>query len=116
MPSKKKTRGKARRAAKSRKVKEEDGAVNDSINSEMQQMQIGYEKNSQVDDEEALLEEAINLAAAEREELEAAAKKDGVNNSKKCFHGLVLWPPTHVCEAFMKSFADVHGACCVTPH
>ena len=113
MPSKKKARGKARRAAKSRKAKEDDGAVND-INSEMQRLQINNNnsKNKDDDDEDALLEAAINLAAAEKEELEAAAKNDEEDNSKKCYHGYVLFPRNHVCIAFIESFVDVYGACC----
>ena len=113
MPPKKKARGKARRAAKSRKVKEDDGAVN-GIDSEMQRLQIGNNKNSiKDDDEEALLEEAINLAATEKKELESAAKNDEINNSKKCYHGYILLPRNHVCVAFIESFVDVYRACCM---
>ena len=107
MPSKKKARGKARRAAKSRKAKEDDGAVND-IGSEMQRLQISNNKRKNCkddDDEDALLEAAINLAAAEREELEAAAvKNDEVINSEQCVHGLVSFSKNPTCRAFMKSF------------
>ena len=111
MPSKKKARGKARRAAKSRKVKEEGGAVND-IDSEMHRHLISnIKENSQdADDKDALLEEAINLAAAEKEELEAAAKNSEVNNSEICNHGWNI--RNHVCVAFMESFVDVYNACC----
>ena len=108
MPSKKKARGKARRAAKSRKERE-GGAANNNIDSEMQRLLINnIKKDSQVDDDEdALLEEAINLAAAEKEELEAAAK-----NSEVCDHGFDPTPTTHVCQAFIQSFGDVYEACC----
>ena len=112
MPSKKnKARGKARRAAKSRKARE-DGAVND-INSEMQRLQISNNKNSRDkdDDEEALLEEAINLAAAEKEVLKAAARNDKENNSAICRHGNESLPGYQVCSAFMKSFVDEWNAC-----
>ena len=112
---KKKARGKARRAAKSRKA-EEDEAVKNGIDSQMQRLQISSNKNTTIKDEgeDALLEAAINLAAAEKEELEAAAKNDEFNNSEMCDHGLVLLPPTHVCEAFIQSFTDVYGACCAS--
>ena len=114
MPSKKKARGKARRAAKSRKVKEEGGAVND-FDSEMQRLKICNDKNSSKDDaevEDALLEAAINLAAAEREELEAAAvKNEEVNNTEICNHGFDPLPENHVGVAFFKSFCNEHDAC-----
>ena len=109
MPSKKKAKGKGRRTAKSRKARAEDGAV--GIDSEMQRLKIGNNKNSK-DDDDALLEEAINLAAAEREELEAAAKNDDVNNSEECHHGFDPLPKNHVCVAFIKSFADLYDAFC----
>ena len=112
MPSKKKARGKARRAAKSRRAREDDGAVND-IESEMQQLQISNinKNSSKEEDEDALLEAAINLAAAEREELEEAAKNDEVKNSEICNHGLVSLSMRHVCEAFIQSFVYEFQAC-----
>ena len=79
------------------------------IDSEMQRLQIGNNKNSK-DDEDALLEAAINLAATEREELEAAATNDEANNSEKCVHGLVRLPSNHVCSAFMNSFYEDFNA------
>ena len=111
MPSKKnKAKGKARRAAKSRKERADDGAVN-GIDSEMQRLHIDRNKNSKDDDEDALLEAAMNLAAAEREELETAAKNDEEDNSLICNHGYVLFPENHVCLAFFKSFCDQLVAC-----
>ena len=108
MPSKKKARGKPRRAGKSRKANEDDGAVND-IDSELQRLQIGNNNNtSKDDDEDALLEAAINLAAAEKEELEAAAKNDEVNNSQICDHGLIV---PHVCEEFIQPFVNEFQTC-----
>ena len=109
MPSKKKNaRGKARRVAKSRKTKEEDGAAVNGIDSELQRLQISSNNTieNKDDGEDALLEEAINLAAAEKEELEAAAKNDEVNNSEICKHGFVLVPRCHVCLEFMHSYAN----------
>ena len=113
MPSKKKkARGKARRATKSRKAKAEGGAVND-IDSQMQRMQISN-NNDDEQEEDTLLEAAIDLAAAEREELEAAAKNDEANNSQLCNHGRVPLP--RVCLAFVNSFADEHKACRGNPN
>ena len=114
MPSKnKKARGKARRATKSRKAKVEDGAVN-IIDSQMQRLQmISNKKNSQVDeDEDALLEEAIKIAAAERENLEAAAKNDKANISEECHCGFDPLPKNHVCVAFIYSFCNEYNVCC----
>ena len=113
MPSKKKARGKGPRAAKSRKAKEESGAVN-GIDSEMQQLQIGNnnKNTSKDDDEDALLEEAINLATAEKEELEAVAKNDKANISEECYHGFDPTPTSHVCFSFMQSFYEEFNACC----
>ena len=113
MPSKKKARGKARRAAKNRKVKKDDGAVN-GIDSEMQRMQITNSKKNQevAEDEDALLEEAITLAAAEKEELEAAAKNDVANISEECIHGFDPLPKNHVCVAFIYSFCNEYNVCC----
>lgn len=86
MPSKKKrAKGKARRAAKSR---------NDAAGDEVKNVELQMERNH--NNEDALLEQAINLAAAEREEIEAA----------ECYHGLVLdsLPKACVRNAFIDSF------------
>ena len=105
MPSKKKkARGKARRVAKRGKTKDDDGV--NGIDSQMQRLQISSSSFKEGDDgdEDALLEAAINLAAAEREELKAAAKNDEANNSEECVHGLVSYSKNPICRAFMKSF------------
>ena len=111
MPSKKKARGKARarRVANSRKATEEDAAVN--VASQIQRLQIGN-NNNQDEDEDALLEDAINLAAAEKDELEAAVKNDVANNSKNCRHGFVTFPRGHVCAAFILSYTQAFFADC----
>ena len=108
---KKKARGKARarRVAKSRKAREEDAAVN--VASQIQRLQIGT-NNNQDEDEDAFLAESINLAAAEKEELGAAAKNDEANNSKNCLHGFVTFPRDHVCGAFIDSYAQAFFAGC----
>ncbi len=90
MPSKKKkAKGKARAAAKSRKDLSNDNVA---------------KKDEVKQDEDALLEEAINLAAAEREQLEATAKNDDENNVERCNHGFVPLPRGHVCALFIQSF------------
>ena len=96
MPSKKKARGKARRAAKSRKAGEDAAAAADEkndIDSQMQRLKINY-------DEDALLANVINLAAT--------------GNSKICPHGFIPLPSEdgHVCEAFIDSLGDGFRACC----
>ena len=111
MPSKKKARSKARRATKSRKAKDDD-AVN-GIDSGMQRLQIGNKKKiskDEDDDEETLLEAAINLAAAEREELEAAAKNEA-NNSQICIHGVQPLPGYQDRRLFLELFVDEYNAC-----
>ena len=122
MPSKKKARGKARarRVAKSRKAMEEDAAVN--VTAQIQRLQIGNNNINQDEDEDALLEVAINLAAAEKDELEAAAAaKHDKALSKKCLHGFVTFPledhckfspfpRDHVCGAFIDSFIHIFFA------
>jgi hypothetical protein len=101
MPSKKKARGnKARKAAKAEKEGEKKDAV---ANNEAKSDGGGVLDNHQ-DDEDALLEEAIKLVAAEKEELEAAAKNDEAKNTVvKCHHGFVLFTEGDVCGAFIQS-------------
>ena len=45
------------------------------LHSQMKGLNIDKAKDAQADDEDALLEEAIKLAAAEKEELDAEAKE-----------------------------------------
>ena len=91
MPSKKKkkTKGKARGAAKNRKELSNVSAAN-----EVKQ------------DEDALLEEAINLAAAERKELDTTAK----NDVERCDHGFSPWPKGHICTGFVRAFVREFSA------
>ena len=94
MPSKKKKakKSKARGAAKSRKANEEVLSNDNAVNEVTQ-------------DEDALLEEAINLAAAEREQLESTAvNDDGNNDAERCNHGFSPWPRGHVCALFVQTF------------
>lgn len=105
MPSKKrgKAKGKARRATKSREELNNDTLhvkKNVELRIQRQRLQISNSNNNNdQDDEDALLEEAINLAAAEKEKLDAAAKND-----ERCDHGLVPLPRGHVCALFVQSF------------
>ncbi len=98
MPSKKKrAKGKARRAAKSRNSR--NAAARDDVKDvelQMQRLQMQINDDNNHNNEDDILEEAINLAAAEREEIEAA----------ECYHGLVLdsLPKACVRNAFIDSF------------
>lgn len=116
MPSKKKkVKSKGRRAARKELSKgkgaeaEGDDDVRNDITSQVQRLKINN-INQYDENEEALLDEAINLAAAEREELEAA-------EAEGCEHGFVPLPdilgvlppqPLEVeergCAAFTDSF------------
>lgn len=110
MPSKKKkTKGKGRGAAKSSGSKKKElskgkgaEAEGGDVTSQMQRLQVN--DSDQNKDEDALLEEAINLAAAERDELEAA-------EARNCDHGFVLLPDMNGfmqderwCEKFTDTF------------
>lgn len=111
MPTKKKKRakgkGKARKAAKSRNELRNDAARDEVkiVELQMQRLQINNDNdNNHNNDEDALLEEAINLASAEREELEAAARNNEDEVSNECGHGFGPSPKEHVCVAFVDSF------------
>ena len=114
MPSKKKTRGKARRVAKNKKAREDAAAKKDDVDSQMKRLQIGKNTNKQVgdDDEDALLEEAIKLAVVEKEELEIAAEKEeletAAKNDEVCIHGQIPFPRGHVCTSFIDKLWDVY--------
>lgn len=102
MPSKKKARGKARKAVK---AEQKDAAANNVVksgvlDSQMERLQIKNDNQN----EDVLLEEAIKLAAAEKEKLEAAAKNDEANNTVQCYHGFVLFTEGDVCAAFIQYF------------
>jgi hypothetical protein len=119
MPSKKKTkaRGKARRVTKPAKEGEEEKAANDEVksgdgvlDSQMQRLQINNGSKDKQNDDDALLERAIKLAAAEKEELEAAAKNDEADNTVQCYHGFVVLTEGDVCGSFIQSFVDEFNA------
>ena len=112
MPSKKKkkAKGKGRAASKSSRDKglKDDSAGSDvkpdvkNIELRMQRLQIN---NNDQDDETVLLEEAINLAAAEREQLGVTAKNDEKKKVERCNHGFSPLPRGHVCAGFIRTFA-----------
>ena len=114
MPSKKKkkAKGKGRAAAKSSRDKglKDDSAGSDVKpdvkNVELRMQGLQMNNNGQVN-EDALLEEAINLAAAEREQLGAAA-----SNVERCDHGFSPLPRGHVCTQFVRTFAREFHDCC----
>lgn len=98
MPSKKKkAKGKGRGAARKELRNDSPGSddVKNDVTSQMQRLKVN-ESNQDNDNEDALLEEAINLAAAEREKLDAA-------EVEKCDHGFVLLPQMH---GFMQTEAS----------
>ena len=105
MPSKKRGKGKARRrAAKGRKeLKNDDGGTNGVKNVELRMQQLQINKDDQ-DDEDTFLEEAINLAAEEREQLESSATNEEENKVERCDHGFSPLPRGHVCARFIPSF------------
>ncbi len=73
MPSKKKNRGKARRNV-AKDCGDDVAAIAEQkppLHSQMKGLNIDKAKDAQADDEDALLKEAIKLAAAEKRELEA---------------------------------------------
>ena len=106
MPSKKKKAKGKRRVAK---TKNEGDEVKNDV--QMQRLKIissdKKKKNSDQENEDKLLEEAINLAASEREKLEAAARNaDEINiiSERQCRHGFVPLPRGHICARFIKTF------------
>ena len=85
MPSKKKKKSKGRGKA-AKKVDEQQK----SLDTQMERLKIDKDEDSQTNvDEDALLEEAIKLAAAEKDELDAAsAEKEEKELATACRHGL----------------------------
>ena len=92
----------------SKKSRDKAQAVND-VDSQMQRLEAGYDNSNSKsqDDEDALLEAAINLAAAEREELKVAAKIDEGSISVKCDHGRPPISRGDVLGSFLVSVMEV---------
>jgi len=109
MPSrKKKSKAKGRKpAAGEGGMKAEENVTANveqkgTLNSEMQRLKIGEQQG---DDDDALLEEAIKLAAVEKQEIEEKEKENcthGYNPSSKF--------QARYCEDFMKSFMESYLA------
>ena len=84
MPSKKKKkkdRGKTKKAAKKA---EEQG----TLDTQMERLKIDQDSRTHAE-EDALLEEAIKLAAAEKEEMDATAAERKEDRTELCYHGYV---------------------------
>ena len=109
---KKKARGKAKKASKAAK-KTEVAAVNqeaeektttvtnqESLEAQTQRLKIGNQKN-----DDAFLEEAIKLAAAEKKELKAEKKKaDKLLMAQQCKHGCDPLSEGSECIGFISTF------------
>ena len=118
MPSrKKKSKAKGRKAAAGKggaKGAEEDNvAVNEqkkqgTLDSEMQRLKIG-DKQADEDDVEAMLEQAIKLAAVEEQEMKGKEKEMKVGEKENCTHGY-NHPSSRFqaryCENYLKSFTE----------
>jgi hypothetical protein len=108
MPSKKKSKAKGRKPAADKggvKKAADNVTANEqkqkgTLNSEMQRLKIGGEKDDK-DDEEAMLEEAIKLAAVEEQQMKVKEKEN-------CTHGYnpSSTSEARFCQDFMKTFME----------
>jgi len=105
MASKKKSRGKAKKMAKKAEQKQEAATQQGALDEQMERLKI------ERSDEAALLDEAIKLAAAEKEALdvvgaeqEERAGKLVKNQSNGCYHGYVDTDDRFIIEDFCKTF------------
>ena len=112
MPSrKKKSKAKGRKpAADKGGAKEADNVtVNEqkqgTLNSEMQRLQIVGDEKGDEDDVEAMLEQAIKLAAVEQQEIEEKEKEN-------CTHGYIPSSKfqARFCEDYLKTFIESYYA------
>ena len=107
MPSKnKKSKGKGKKAGKAAAKETADDAANEeqgkSLDSQMERLKI--DDKQQADDDDALLEEAIKLASAEKKELEKKEKEN-------CTHGYNPSPSeARFCEEFLQLFRSEYKA------
>jgi hypothetical protein len=99
MPSKKRSKGKGKKAAGKRSV--DDEQQQETLDSQMQWPQIEGKQQAD-DDEDALLEEAIKLAAAEKKDIE---EKERAN----CKHGYNL---SSFQERLLEDFMDAFMTSC----
>ena len=102
MPSKKNKNSKGR--GKAAKKIEKQG---ESLDTQMEQMKIDEDSQTNMD-EDALLEEAIKLAAAEKEEMDAAAAEKEEEQLKVCHHGNAVETKelVYFINLFTKSFSS----------
>lgn len=113
MPSNKKRNIKSKAKSKARKAADAEERQDASTIGQMQQLQISSDSSEKSSpqgensfDEDAFLKEAIELAAAETEQLLAEGKLPITRRSgNKCKHGMT--PPTQFLDNFLKTF---HGA------
>ena len=104
MPSKKKkSKTKGRKAESKHAGNDGDEQKQRALDSQMQRLKIDEQQAD--DDEEALLEEAIKLAAAEKKELDEKMAKEN------CSHGYNLSPSQErFCGDFMNEFIKLYEA------
>ena len=123
MPSKKKnSKDKARKAAGKGGAKYGDGneQKQGTLDSQMQRLQIADKQKADADDEDAMLEEAIQLAATEKQEIEKKAKEMELEEKKEekenCKHG--FHPSSrsheHFCKDFMQTVMDLLNFASIT--
>jgi hypothetical protein len=97
MPSKKKTSGWSKKGRKAANMVEEQQETPDA---QMERLKIDEDTEA---DEDALLEEAIKLAAAEKEALDAEA-------ANRCGHGYVRTEDYLIIEDFANTFLSGHDS------
>ena len=110
MPTKKKATVKAKKEGKDAKteVAEKTTTTNQSLEANTQRLKIGNETQ---DDDDAFLDEAIKLAAAEKKELATEEKKAAkILMSHNCTHGCDPLPGDSDCGRFMHTFWDEYTA------
>ena len=124
MPSKKKnSKGKARKTAgKGGATKNGDGneQKQGTLDSQMQRLQIADKQKADADDEDAMLEEAIQLASAEKQEIEKKEKemelKEKKEEKENCTHGFnpSSRSQEHFCKDFMQTVMDLLNFASIT--
>ena len=121
---KKKTKGKAKAAANNKnkaakKVEEESQVAKDDQQQqsgplEAQTQRLKIDNETQNDDDDAFLEEAIKLAAAEKKELKKSeTKATKILMAQNCRHGCDPLPKGSNCVGFINTFSDEHNAAIV---
>lgn len=113
---KKKAKGKARtKVAKAANQQDEKGRVvaghqqEEPLEKQLQQLQI----NGRDDDEDAFLEEAIKLAAAEEKNAldEAQEQRPQLSDFLMCRHGVLPFSEEQICNKFVDAYYKEFCAC-----